>query len=142
MNAIHRLRSLDRGLRRVLLRALWLVLLIRIGLWILPSRTLHRAVAARALRRRIRRPHSVEQITWAVTAAARRVPQATCLTQALAAMVLLAANGHPATLRFGVAISAGGGLRAHAWIDSGEKTILADPRSDSLVAFPPIAFRR
>ncbi|MEA2338527.1 MAG: hypothetical protein QOE82_2534 [Thermoanaerobaculia bacterium] len=116
-----------------------LVTLVRIGLWILPFRVLHRAVVARSSRRGSSN-HSIDAITWAVTAAARRVPRATCLTQALAGMLLLGANGHPAMLRVGVAKKEDGGLRAHAWIDSGGETILGDPRSDALVSLPPIAF--
>jgi len=116
-----------------------LVSLIRIGLWILPFRVVHRAVVARSSRRD-GSSHSIGSITWAVTAAARRVPRATCLTQALAGMLLLGANGHPALLRVGVAKKEDGGLRAHAWIDSGGETILGDPHTDALVSLPPIAF--
>jgi hypothetical protein len=118
---------------------LTLVTLVRIALWILPFRVVHRAVAARSARSNSG-SHSIDDITWAVTAAARRVPRASCLTQALAGMLLLAANGHPALLRVGVAKKEDGGLRAHAWIDSGGETILGDPRNDALVSLPPIAF--
>jgi hypothetical protein len=136
---IRKLRSLDGGRRRLLVHALMLVLVVRIGLWILPFRVLHRAVVTRGSRRS-GGSHPVEAITWAITAAAHRVPRASCLTQALAGMLLLSANGHPAMLRIGVAKKEDGGLRAHAWIDSGGETILGDPRSDALVSLPPIAF--
>jgi hypothetical protein len=116
-----------------------LVAAVRIGLWILPFRVLHRMVVARASQRGGASSHPIEAIAWAVTAAARRVPRATCLTQALAGMLLLGANGHPAMLRIGVAKKEDGGLRAHAWIDSGGETVLGDPRSDALVSLPPIA---
>jgi hypothetical protein len=109
-------------------------------LWLLPFRILHRAAVSLAARGSGESRHSIERITWAVTTAARRVPRATCLTQALAGTLLLSGNGHPAMLRLGVAKRVEGGLRAHAWIDSGGETILGDPRSDALVSLPPIAF--
>jgi hypothetical protein len=117
------------------------VLLVRIGLWLLPFRLVHRAVAARAKRSAMTAETSVEQITWAVTAAARRVPGASCLTQALAGTLLLAAAGHEATLRFGVTKDEGQ-LRAHAWIESDGRTVLGDPRTDSFVPLPPLAMPR
>lgn len=117
------------------------MLLIRLGLWLLPFRIIHRAVAARARRSATIAETSIEQITWAVAAAARRVPGASCLTQALAGTLLLAAAGHEATLRFGVTKDEGR-LRAHAWIESEGRTVLGDPRTDSFVPLPPLAMPR
>jgi hypothetical protein len=67
---------------------------------------------------------SVERIAWAVGAASRYVPTATCLSQALAAQVLLARHGHPASLRIGVARGAAGRLEAHAWIESRGRIVI------------------
>lgn len=57
-------------------------------------------------------------IGWAVATAARRIPAATCLTQALAAQYLLRRRGLEADLRIGVARAAGEPLEAHAWVES------------------------
>lgn len=80
-----------------------------------------------------------ERISWAISAAARRVPRASCLTQALAGTLLLAVHGHAATLRVGVAKDPDGRLQAHAWVESEGRTILGDPRTDAYVALPPLA---
>jgi len=53
---------------------------------------------------------------WAVKKAARVVPKATCLTQALAVRWLMARSAQDCTIRIGVAPEAGGGIKAHAWV--------------------------
>lgn len=60
---------------------------------------------------------TVEDITWAVRRVSRSVPGATCLTQALAAQLLLSRRGHASRLRIGVTRPADERLRAHAWLE-------------------------
>ncbi|HVG43373.1 MAG TPA: lasso peptide biosynthesis protein, partial [Longimicrobium sp.] len=70
-------------------RALALVVAFRVALWTLPARR----VLAAAPRPGTRRAHAgvfPERMAWLVRAAARRVPDASCLTRALAARWLLA----------------------------------------------------
>jgi hypothetical protein len=86
--------------------------------------------------------HPIERVVWSVEAASRRIPRATCLTQALAAATLLANNGHAAVLRVGVAKNDDGSLRAHAWVESDGRTVLGDPRTDAFVAMTPLALDR
>lgn len=131
--------------RRLAASALLVVVVIRASLWLLPFRVLHRAVAF--LTRRFSRSASpaaisADAVAWAVTVAARRVPAATCLTQALAGMLLLARHGHEAELRVGVAKGDDGALRAHAWVDSGGRTILGGSESAAFTPFPPVALPR
>jgi hypothetical protein len=58
----------------------------------------------------------VGRIEWAVrTSSATLVPCATCLTEAIATVLLCRLAGHPAGLRFGVSAVGPDGLRAHAW---------------------------
>jgi len=65
----------------------------------------------------------VERLTWLVDVASRAVPfRATCLTRALVLGWLLARQGVPVRLRFGVT-RAGGELRAHAWLESSGRAI-------------------
>jgi hypothetical protein len=58
----------------------------------------------------------VRKVGWAVTAMSRRIPGSTCLTQALAAQLILARLGVPARLEIGVASGNGTPFRAHAWV--------------------------
>jgi hypothetical protein len=100
------------------LRAFGLVVSVRIALWVLPSRLLLRHVA-----RRVRRAPApadtsllVKRIGWAVRAASRRVPDASCLTQALSVQLLLARHGYSSELKIGVLRDSVTGFAAHAWV--------------------------
>ncbi|MFL6248132.1 MAG: lasso peptide biosynthesis B2 protein [Thermoanaerobaculia bacterium] len=103
---------------RLLLEALLIVPAIRIALWLLPFRV----VLAVAQRRPAAPDVPMDRVLRAVHAIARRVPGATCLTRALAAMLLLARHGYPSTLRLGVA-KENDRVAAHAWLESDGVTI-------------------
>ena len=106
---------------RMLFEALLVVPAIRLALWLLPFRV----VLAFVERRRAAADGNVsmERVLRAIHAVARRVPRATCLTRALAAMFLLARHGHGATLRLGVA-KEDGRVSAHAWLESEGRMIM------------------
>jgi Transglutaminase-like superfamily len=108
--------------RRLLLRAFFLVALVRTGLFLLSFRTVKR-LAART-RRRAPRAHSVGRCAWAVRASSRYVPGATCLTQALAAQVLLAESGYDSRIEIGVTKDEQRRFRAHAWVVCGEEIVI------------------
>jgi hypothetical protein len=77
----------------------------------------------------------VEPAVWAVRAVAARVPRASCLTQAVAASLLLRRYGHEATLRLGVA-RRDRGLQAHAWVESGGRTVIGEPTAGTFQVLP------
>lgn len=60
---------------------------------------------------------SPESIGWAVTTAARYVPGAKCLAQAIVAETLLLQSGFPAQIHVGVTRPGESRLRAHAWVE-------------------------
>lgn len=100
---------------------------VRLGLWLLPFRMVRSAVTRVATSSRNRRVdrQPLDRLVWAVTVAARFIPRATCLTQSLAAQVLLSRHGHPAELRLGVARDAGQ-FDAHAWVESGGRVVIGN----------------
>lgn len=107
--------------QRFLIKTMLLVWLLRVGLWILPFRMVRRAAIYLGQNSVDAAPTgwpSPNQIAEAVTFTSQFVPQATCLTQALVAQVLLGRYGHPATLRIGVIRSKAGQFQAHAWVES------------------------
>ncbi|HEY0606522.1 MAG TPA: lasso peptide biosynthesis B2 protein [Herpetosiphonaceae bacterium] len=138
MSPLRKWLKLSPGERWLLLRA-WLLLgAIRVALWLLPFRVVHRLLA---------RPQgasprfSIEQIGWAVAIAGVYLPRATCLPQALAAQVLLRRNGHAADLKIGVARDERGRLEAHAWVESAGRIVIGGSASTvarytPLPAFP------
>jgi len=62
------------------------------------------------------------EAAWAITAAARRIPETRCLEWALALRGLFAQAGIASELRIGVAAAEPGAIRAHAWIDAAGET--------------------
>jgi Transglutaminase-like superfamily len=78
-----------------------------------------------------------QRIAWAVTSAARYVPAATCLTQALAAKVLLTVAGREARLTIGVEKD-GNRLRAHAWVEGNGRVIVGDHDLSRFTVLPSI----
>jgi hypothetical protein len=118
---IARYKQLSPGERQLLFRALVLVPAVRIALWTLPFRLTRGCVEWlgkppgpwRDLDR-----STIRLAAWAVEAASRRVPGASCLTQGMAMQVLLGRLGQRSELRLGVARKLGGQLEAHAWVET------------------------
>jgi hypothetical protein len=66
----------------------------------------------------------LRRVAWGVAAAARLVPGATCLTQALAGQYLLARQGNASKISIGIEKGTGRTLKAHAWLMSGNHIVL------------------
>ncbi|MBA3474712.1 MAG: lasso peptide biosynthesis B2 protein [Rubrobacter sp.] len=121
MSATQKFLHLPASEQRLLIQSAILLGGIRVGLRLLPFRTVRSVVARLAsapLRPYRTKRCSTDRLVWAVTKASRYVPEATCLTQALAAEVLLARHGHPADLRVGFVRAERGKLEGHAWLES------------------------
>ena len=114
--------------RRLLAEAAALVVLARLGLWLLPFRSVRGLLARVPARATDARDDNTitGRIAWAVPVVSACVPAATCLTQALAAQALLARRGCPAELRIGVARGANGMLEAHAWVERDDRVVIGD----------------
>jgi hypothetical protein len=114
-----RFRGLKSGDRWLVVEAVVLIGVAQAGLLTLPFATLRRLQSG-VKRWRPRRQQPPARNAWAVSAAARVVPARTCLTDALAADVMLCRRGYPSTLRLGVRKQAGAAVpvEAHAWVES------------------------
>lgn len=109
-------------------RTLWLlaraaatVILVRTALWLLPARVVLYRITSLSRLPLVDVQHgarAIQRIVWAVKVASRRVPGASCLTQALAAKLLLARWGVASHLRVGVAHGEQGDFQAHAWLET------------------------
>jgi hypothetical protein len=135
MHRLRRIRILAARNWKILLRAGIVVLVFRIGLSLLRYRKISRwipPVAAKSV--------SDEELTvimWSVHHAARVIPRATCLTQALAAQYLSARAGRATSIRIGVAPEAGRRLRAHAWLVDGNRVLIGG-HTEQLSDFTPM----
>ena len=119
----------DRGL---LVRAFVLVSAVRIGLWVLPYRTVRRLAECPVTPREMtpeEEMRSLRRIVGAVEAMSRRLlGTKPCLTQALAAQRILRQEGIDSTMRIGVAKD-GRELLAHAWLERGDRVLIGGGRS-------------
>ena len=136
-----RVKRVTIGELGLFMAALPVVAAVRLALWLLPSRTILLLVRrfeslsrADTARPRI----SVPRIVWAVEAVSRRVPGATCLTQALSAKLLLWCLGQQAQLCLGVARTSTGAFRAHAWLERHGRPLLGGAGIQSFVRLPEL----
>src|SRR5471030_2636007 len=121
MRAIAAFLALSGGDKVLLLRAFAALVMVRVALAILPLERLR--VWARQMR-----PlgsGSVDRIVWAVSAASRRMPGATCLVSAFALQRLLSREGHASELHIGVA-KRDQVLAAHAWVVCEGRTLIGE----------------
>jgi len=130
-NTPARVAAADMRLR---LKCLVAVLIVRIALLVAPFSMVRAALRSRVAGQAS--PHYARQVARRVAAAARWVPGATCLTQALAARWLLARSGHPTSIRIGVGNDPAGRFAAHAWLLCADTVLLGGRPDGSLT---PIA---
>jgi hypothetical protein len=128
MRRARRFLRLSAGEQWLLIKASMLLWVVKVGLVLLPFRSLRRFLDKLAgLPFGFSRPEqsSAEQAVWAVELAGRLMPQAsTCLTKALTAQVLLLRRGHPALVHIGTVKGVGGEFQAHAWVESGGEVLV------------------
>ena len=96
-----------------------------------------------ALRARARRLRSIshlllrgsdERIIWAVEATGRRLgPVSTCLVRALVVDARLSSKERPLSLAIGVKRGSTGALHSHAWVLSGDRSLIGGPLDDGFV---------
>ncbi len=120
---------LSREERGLMLRALPLVAVVRLGLSALPYQTVRKWAARLAPqvgkgRDDAMTPREIGGLMQGIERASRLIPKATCLTQAITAQVMLARRGQAARLHIGVARGESAKFEAHAWIECGNRIII------------------
>jgi hypothetical protein len=142
MNRLRRFLRRPAQERALFVKALLLLGLVRLGLWLFPFQTLRRFLdrfAKAPNGQRSADGSSLDQVIWAVEAASRYVPGTrTCLVQALVARLLLVRRGHSVRLRIGVTKSEEGQLEAHAWVESEDGIVFGG--EDSPSRFAPLPY--
>jgi hypothetical protein len=106
----------------MLLRAFCSLAIWRLGLWLLPVRALRQRALGR--KRQVQDLQPVERVVWAVRTAARYIPAATCLTQALVTQSLLMRCGYSSQLHIGVIKSSDRVFGAHAWVQCDDRVVI------------------
>jgi len=117
-----------------------LVAAARVALWTLPFRWVRRLIDSRQMISPQLAAVPVNRLSWAVKVAARRIPGASCLTQAIALQRLLARAGHSAEIRIGVARDSSRAFKSHAWVQCSGEIVLGD--TDDLHLYTPMLVLR
>ncbi|RVD16043.1 lasso peptide biosynthesis B2 protein [Mesorhizobium sp. M4B.F.Ca.ET.017.02.2.1] len=123
MRHLSRLLSLSGPQMLFLARCLLVVAAARLGLTLFSFNRV-RSLVMRLDAREAASVADLRHIAWGVAAAARLVPHASCLTQALAGQYLLARKGKASNIRIGIEQNTGAELKAHAWLMSGNHIVL------------------
>jgi hypothetical protein len=129
---LHKFFSLPVKEQQFLVKAFFLLIMIRLGLWLLPFRTLQRTLE-RLFQHPItsnRKSPSPEKFSWAVSAISQYVPAATCLAQALTLQALLSHEGIHSDLAIGVARDDATRITAHAWLEIDGTVIIGGQERD------------
>jgi transglutaminase superfamily protein len=126
--------------KALLLMALLLVCIMRAGLWLAPFDRMRRWSGQLSKKRSRTVVDCPQKLASAVELAARFVPRASCLTQALAAQVLLSRAGYEPLLRLGVNPAGRGHFKAHAWVECRGKILIGEiPSLSEFTPLPTIA---
>jgi hypothetical protein len=134
---IGRFVQLPAAERRLIFRALRTVVTVRVRLALSPFPVVDRATSGQSMRA-TRGANAPVRVGWAVRAVSRYVPGATCLTQALAARSLLAAEGRSSRLQLGMALI-DGRPQAHAWLESEGAIVIGGEGHTQFAQFKPTA---
>lgn len=128
MRRIRRFSELSVTKRWLLIKAAFLLEMIKLAMRFVPFKVLRRLVDEAGkvpIGRGVARGSSVGEIAWAVNTASLHIPgEKTCLTQALAAQVLLTRQGYLSLLHIGVFKDQSGELQAHAWVECEHEVVI------------------
>lgn len=123
MRNLSRVLSLSGSEILFLGRCLMVVTAVRLGLTLFSYNRV-RAAVTRLDACRSADIADLRLVAWGVAAAARFVPRASCLTQALAGQYILARQGSASKISIGIEQDTGTQLKAHAWLMSGNHIVL------------------
>jgi len=113
------------------LESLYLVILIRLMIWIYPFTVVQTKVQKMARRHDSDIEHVVpcNKLKIMILHSARYVPNSTCLVQALAGYILFSKYGYHPAIKIGV-LTENGEFEAHAWLEEDDKVVLGESEKD------------
>lgn len=136
MKKLRRFLALGLSDRLFLAGCLATVATVRLSLTILSYKRM-RAWLPVTPAREIATTGELKRIAWGIRNAARFVPGASCLTQALSGQLILARRGKSSQVRIGVARDDQGRFVAHAWLIAGDRVVLGGAE-ENIRRFTPL----
>jgi len=126
MSKIKTFLKLNSTEKFILIKAFFLLLTVRIMLWILPFSFIQKITRRLTdVSEDMMSEISIEKLTWAIRVMSIYTPGATCLTRAIAAQILLARYNYSSSIRIGVSKN-GEEFEAHAWLEKDGGIILGE----------------
>ena len=115
----------------VILEALFWLILIRLMIWIFPFDLVQKRVQKITSHYTSDNKHivSLPRLRLIMGMAARYVPRATCLVQALAGYILFSRYGHIIFIKIGVS-NENGEFEAHAWLEKDGNVVLGESKKN------------
>ncbi|KAF5046253.1 Transglutaminase-like superfamily protein [anaerobic digester metagenome] len=129
MRIIKSFLQLPNREKLVAIESLLWVIWIRIMIWVLPFASVQRRVQKRGGNLHSIPKISIHRLRTMIMVAARYVPRATCLVQALSGYILFSKYGYHPTIKIGV-LTDNGEFEAHAWLEQDEKVVLGESEKD------------
>ena len=125
--------------KKLIIRCLFLLSTIRIGLWVMPFKWINDRYGNEESDQEFEANWNViSEIADTVEACSKYVPGATCLTQAFTALRLLRGFDQPCRMAIG-AEKQGDGIKAHAWIEVDNQVVIGKhPDLDRFVRFKAV----
>ena len=113
--------------RKLLLETLFLMMKVRLMLWVLPFSHIQKSFLETPINK-----HDIplERLIWAVKVSSHYVPRATCLTNALTGQSLFLKHGYPCMIKIGVGKSDEGEFEAHAWLEYGDEVVIGESEKE------------
>lgn len=126
MNKMFKFLAWPYPRKKLLFQVLFLLAVIRLGLWLTPSKFWIKSIPGAGLKEDALQTDwiAVNEVTSLVRLCSRVVPHATCLTQALAVRIILRRIGQNCTFKLGVDRDEDEKLLAHAWIEVEGKIVI------------------
>jgi len=127
---IHNFLNMNYSEKILIFKALILLWIVRILLWIVPFSIINKLIdKLDMISNESNSKFSKEKLIWAIQAMSIYTPQATCLTCALGAKILLYTYDYSSNIQIGVSRT-DIEFEAHAWLESDNKIILGGSKKE------------
>lgn len=127
MKRLNKFLKLTSDERLLLIKAAFLLGVIRVGLKLLPFQRLRYLLAELSQpvpKWQEKEQISLEKVVWAIYVVSPYISGVRCLAQALATQVMLGRRSYPCELRIGFVRGKNGQMSAHAWVESQGKVAI------------------
>ena len=127
---VHKFLNLNISEKILIFKALILLWIVRILLWVFPFSIINRFIDKfDTISHENNSKFSKEKLIWAIQSMSIYTPQATCLTCALGAKILLYMYDYSSHIKIGVS-RIDLEFEAHAWLESDNEIILGESKKE------------